>query len=401
MLCMLSATSCVNDEYAGGQTEQTEHVTVNLNFRVGNTETDAAEPENQLESIRVYVFDDNEAEPQLLGYHHATVGSGVTTYDFPIELGLRRSQAGRQCRFYIIANESRAGGLHLPDNTGSFTFPDAERNGTDGTWAFKNGAGITPAELRSLRFNGLPEYGERLPMAVEESRTVSHNQQCDFKLIRSVAKLSLYFAKTGTGELYMDRGMYLYNVPKEGYLFPQESLTESNIGSIENEETDLNVEEKPDSEHGRGGKELLAPAYLEGGTTPAHKNVIIKNYPLEGEPGGKPNPDNYQLLPQKPIYMFAHYTGVENPTGTGTVETDKGYYVKFLFHMHENSDDDGGDNEYPDHDGEIHRVFLPKVSANDDVSVFSRIYMKGYIKLELHWMVKQWSDGGGGDITFN
>lgn len=144
-----------------------------------------------------------------------------------------------------------------------------------------------------------------------------------------MAKLSLYFAKYGAGELYIDRGIYLYNVPEEGYLFPPTSLTQDNIGIIGNQETDPGKAEAPDSNHQRGGKELLPPSYTGSGTTPAHTNAITAEYPLTG--GGTENTGNYQLLPAKPIYMFAHYTGVTNGTGTGTVETDKGYYVKFLF----------------------------------------------------------------------
>ena len=401
--CVLSVASCVNDGYEDGKMES-ENVTVNLNFKAGDikVETDGTVAENRLNSIRVYVFNGDGEDARLLGYHHekAIPGNSVE-YSFPIELGLKQSQTGQKCRFYIVANEDEAGGLHLPDDdTGPFSFPEATRDEVDGAWSFKDGEDITPAELKSLRFNGLPSYGEPIPMAVEGSRTItSQNQQCEFILKRSVAKLCMYFAKTGGGELYMDRGMYLYNVPEEGYLFPQKTLTDNNIGAIGHTETDLDTEEKPDSEHQRGGKELLVPNYLDGTTTPAHKNEITKGYPLKGEPSG-PDPDNYQMLPAEPVYMFAHYTGVENPTGAGIAGTDRGYYVKLLFHMHESNDAEDGDGEYENHDGKIHRVFLPKIEANDEVRLFSHIYMKGYIELQLHWMVAGWQTGGG-DIVFN
>lgn len=410
IVCLFAATSCITDDLgddsptAGGN----EHVTVNMTFQAKDAgiATDASNPENQLKSIRVYVFDSDKAEASLLGYHHVDLGGqpATATYKFSIKLNLRKDQLAQNCRFYIIANENYAGGLQLADGTSPFTLPEATWDDTkeEWNWAAESNR-ITPTDFPNLRFTQLPEYGtdgSPLPMAVAESRSIaSMGQKCEFVLQRSVAKLSLYFTKTGAGELYMDRGMYLYNVPKEGYLFPQESLRENDI-TIGNEETDLDVEETPDSEHKRGGRELLAPAYQTDGLTPAHKNGITKDYPLEGEPGGIPNPDNYQLLPEKPVYMFAHYTGVNNSTGTGVAGTDKGYYVKLLFHMHESNDEEGGDNEYPDHDGKIHRVFLPKVDANDEVRVFSRIYMKGYIELQLHWMVAEWQTGGG-DIDFN
>lgn len=404
IVCIFAATSCITDDLgddtptSGGN----EHVTVNLTFQAKDVSiaTDANNPENQLKSIRVYVFDNNDANANLLGYHYADLGtSTVATYKFSIKLNLRQKDLTKDCYFYIIANENFAKVTNA-EEVKPISFPAAAWDETEEEWKWENMSTTTnPATLSALRFNTLPMYGENPPMAVAEARSIaSMSQHCEFILQRSVAKLCLYFAKTGAGELYMDRGMYLYNTPKEGYLFPQESLTANNIGEITHEETNLGEVETPDSDHGRGGQELLAPSYQSGTTTPAHTNEIDKNYPLGGEPDG-PHPDNYQLLPEKPVYMFAHYTGVANSTGTGVAGTDKGYYVKLLFHMHENNDADGGEDEAPNHDGEIYRVFLPKVDANDEVRIFSRIYMKGYIELQLHWMVADWQTGGG-DIEF-
>lgn len=396
MLCMLSAVSCVNDEYAGGQTEQTEHVTVNLNFKARNVpvETDATKPENQLKSIRVYIFDNDDDNPQLLGYHHATIDNDAVTCNFPIQLSLKRNQEGSTCRFYIIANEEQAKGLYLPDNTsGTFTFPEAERSETDGTWAFKDSTHITPEQLKSLRFNTLPQYGGQLPMALEEAKTVSHNQQFDFTLIRSVAKLSLYFAKYGAGQAYMGRGMYLYNIPEYGFLFPNGELSyiETNYEEDENGNN-------TDSYNQNGGKVILkAGAKTEEDENNSSKidiNEIEKDVSKLG--GGAGNHANYDLIPTEPVYLYAHPQG-KDPGDDVLDENEKtdGYMLKVLVHLHE-TDEDGD----PDHKGEIYKVYLPKVQANHAIEVYSVFRMKSYVEIpDLHWMILPWNDKGG-DIVF-
>lgn len=404
ILCLLSVCSCAGNEHDEGMVDSNGRVTVTLSFKARDVQAgeDVGAPENQLSTIRVYVFDRNGQDVSLLGYHHAEIQENKSTYNFDMELNMTKDNMGETCWFYIIANEGSAKGLYLPGSSG-FSFPEANQD-ENGIWSFTDGETISPEGLRDLRFNGLPEYGDDggiLPMAAEVSQKItSMHQQCKFELQRSVAKLSLFFVKTGSGELYMDRGMYLYNIPEEGFLFPRTDLESSGL-RIGNHETNLDQEEGPDDNHQRGGLELLEPAYNAGTTTPSHTNEITKTFPLGGENPDRPDPKNYELLPEKPIYMFAHYTGTADKTGKGDPNKDKGYYVKFLFHMHESNDGEGGSGEYPDHDGEIHRVFLPKVDANDDIRIFSRIYMKGYIELQLHWAVGRWTDGGGGNIDFN
>lgn len=411
----MQAASCVNDEYGQDSITPEERVVVNLFFTTAQTAAgndplpDAGNPENQIKSLRVYIFSGSE----LVGYQPKTdIPENTASKTLEMQLCLSNKSIpneGYPCTFYIITNEDAAGGLKSEGSTtADYTLPEPTQDTATRTWKLPEGT--TEATFKNIKFTRLPEAAlvdgstqsytnALLPMtAIHTENIKKSTQEITIPLQRSVAKLSLYFAKYGTGELYIDRGIYLYNVPEEGYLFPPTSLTQDNIGTIENQETDPGKAEAPDSNHQRGGKELLPPSYTGSGTTPAHTNAITAEYPLTG--GGTENTGNYQLLPAKPIYMFAHYTGVTNGTGTGTVETDKGYYVKFLFHKHENNDDEGGNSEYDKHDGEIYRIFLPEVNANDEVQVFSRIYMKGYIELQLHWMVAAWKTGGG-DIDFN
>ena len=91
-------------------------------------------------------------------------------------------------------------------------------------------------------------------MTGKTSKTVSANSTVQITLMRSVAKLNLYFSKVGvdTDILYLGRGLYLYNVPQYGYLFPRNNYE----GSFNNLETDDG--EKSDSWlHQKGGMVIL------------------------------------------------------------------------------------------------------------------------------------------------
>ena len=143
-------------------------------------------------------------------------------------------------RFYFIVNEKEAGDLKT-DNREAFTaFPEPELL-SDGTWNFKKMT-LTEDDLKKLTFTKLPEatlqtgapdaidetgktyQSPRLPMTavVAPSYRMSSNlPPIEVELLRSVGKLTFRFSKTGQGALFMGRGMYLYNVPQYGYLFPK------------------------------------------------------------------------------------------------------------------------------------------------------------------------------------
>lgn len=399
MLCMLSAASCVNDEYAGEKEGQTERVTVDLNFKVGGvaTETDGTDPENRLKSIRVYVFDNNGADARLLGFFYSgEIVKDVAEYSFPIELGLKRSQTGQRCYFYIVANEKQAGDLYLSDKADSpFTLPEAAWNGEDGAWSWK-GENITPVQIKELVFKTLPDFGSALPMAVEGVQTISsQNRHCTFILQRSVAKLNLYFAKYGAGQAFMGRGMYLYNIPEYGFLFPKAGDFTVGTTYKEDEETG----DDSDSPNQNGGKVILpAGAKTVADETKPDKidiNEITKD--VAKLQGGADNLDNYDLFPQHPVYLYAHPQGKDK--GEDVLDDQNntdGYQLKLLVHLHEV----GEDGDLTDHTGEIYNVYLPKVQANQSMNVLSVFRMKSYIEIpELHWMILPWNQKGG-DIVF-
>lgn len=94
--------------------------------------------------------------------------------------------------------------------------------------------------------------------------TVTHdNQEINLELKRSIAKLQLYFAKAdvadaGEGQLYMGRGLYLYNMPKYGYLFPKEKYEYTgDFNCLEG------AGESFDSKNQKNGKVILGAGWPE------------------------------------------------------------------------------------------------------------------------------------------
>ena len=138
--------------------------------------------------------------------------------------------------FYAIANEGSAEGLK--------SLPAAVYDSETGRYVWTDDKEITQRELLELTFSGLPESkltegdpaakdetGKKysssiLPMAVKQEVVITkETENLTLPLRRSLGKMELYFAKGGIGEgdLYIGRGVYLYNIPTKGYLFPQDA----------------------------------------------------------------------------------------------------------------------------------------------------------------------------------
>lgn len=201
-------------------------------------ESDEGNNENLIRTVRVYVFDGSDGS--LTGYHHADLSDkNVTEKSFNIRLGFSRHTIpadGHTCLFYAIANEGSAEGLK--------SLPAAVYDSETGRYVWTDDKEITQRELLELTFSGLPESkltegdpaakdetGKKysssiLPMAVKQEVVITkETENLTLPLRRSVGKMELYFAKGGIGEgdLYIGRGVYLYNIPTKGYLFPQDA----------------------------------------------------------------------------------------------------------------------------------------------------------------------------------
>ena len=373
------------------------------------------ENEYKIQTLRMYVFSDDE---KLLGYHYVdnTTGDQQTvTFTMKLPTGTHT--------FYTIANENAAGGLKI-NNTGdtAYNLPGS----TDATEVDLETLTVTPDDLESLTFSTLPaatylsggetnskdETGKKytsplLPMVSKYTQQVTPNGSVSISLTRSVAKMKFYFTTTGVGDCYMGRGLYLYNEPKYGYLFPCNTYSEL-IGRKEAESAPSDWDTDPDYQdshlHQLNGRVILNSGWPDepesyGDTEHTEQMEGLDINLIEADINDPTNPQ-YEHLPQKSFYLFANpniSTGQlrEDVVVSATKPVGDGYYLKILVHQH------GADQTGVElHKGERFYLPLPAVKANDCLSIYSVVTLDGHITLTPHWMIQEWQEGGG-SIEFN
>lgn len=414
-ICMFAATAgimtaCAPDGQEGMFPGKGEPVTVKFSIDTRGAGADSFD--SQVKTLRVYAFQDGSP----VGYYYG--GEDVQTHIFEWKL------PQGEVWFYAVANEQAAGEL-LSENKGDiFVLPGETAGGVRPV----EGLEVTPDKLESLTFGRLPEaeyvsggtetgkdetekqYRSAIvPMTGKHRETVTHdNQEINLVLKRSVAKLNLYFAKAdvadaGAGQLYMGRGLYLYNMPEYGYLFPKEKYEYTgNFNCLEG------AGESSDSKNQKNGKVILSAGWpgepenapQEG--TPEYeeyeRNLREKTHINEIKAlahAGNADTDNFQWIPAKPVYLFANPNGIadrypDNPSA----EESKGYYLKILSHEHK-----VGSDGMEGHEGDMQYVALPPVEANTNLRLFSVISMHGHVGVTAHWMIVPWEPGGG-DVVF-
>ena len=111
---------------------------------------------------------------------------------------------------------------------------------------------------------------------------------------------------------------------------------------------------------------------------------------------GNTDPEQFQWMPAKPVYLFANPNGIADlypsaPAG----DKEKGYYLKILSHEHK-----VGSDGTEGHEADMQYVALPEVEANMNLRLFSVISMHGHVAMTAHWMIVPWEPGGG-DVEFN
>lgn len=375
------------------------------------------ENEYRIQTLRMYVFSD---DGKLLGYHYVdnTTGDQQTvTFTLKLPTGTHT--------FYTIANENAAGGLKI-NNTGdtAYNLPGS----TDATEVDLETLTVTPDDLESLTFSTLPaatylsggdtnskdETDKKytsplLPMVSKYTQQVTPNGSVSISLTRSVAKMKFYFTTTGVGDCYMGRGLYLYNEPEYGYLFPRDTYS----GGIIRQEA--RIDTRPDDYQND-------PFYKDSYINQLNGRIILNcGWPdepesyTESEYEGQmqqldinlieadindPDSVQYEHLPQKSFYLFANpniSTGQlrEDVVVSATRPIGDGYYLKILVHQH------GVDQTGVElHKGEKFYLPLPAVKANDRLSIYSVVTLDGHITLTPHWMIQEWQEGGG-SIEFN
>lgn len=393
-----------------------ETVRITIQTRAnGENILELEENEYKIQTLRMYVFSDDE---KLLGYHYVdnTTGDQQTvTFTMKLPTGTHT--------FYTIANENAAGGLKI-NNTGdtAYNLPGS----TDATEVDLETLTVTPDDLESLTFSTLPaatylsggetnskdETGKKytsplLPMVSKYTQQVTPNGSVSISLTRSVAKMKFYFTTTGVGDCYMGRGLYLYNEPEYGYLFPCNTYSEL-IGRREAESAPSDWDTDPDYQdshlHQLNGRVILnsgwpdePESYSDTEHTEQMKGLDINL--IEADINDPTNPQ-YEHLPQKSFYLFANpniSTGQlrEDVVVSATKPVGDGYYLKILVHQH------GADQTGVElHKGERFYLPLPAVKANDCLSIYSVVTLDGHITLTPHWMIQEWQEGGG-SIEFN
>lgn len=405
MACLLACSS-EEDNMETGMSGNPVNVTLEVSTRADVT-SELEAPESEIQTLRIYAFQENE----LVGYHY--MGNSSTGASGTVSCIMRLPSG--EVTFYTIANEAAAGGLKQ-GNGNDYTLPSPK---TDNPQPELDQISVTPDELKQITFSTLPEAvlttnnsdekdenkktykGAALPMATEYKATVSKDGKVSITLKRSVAKLNLYFSKLGvnTDTLYLGRGLYLYNVPQYGYLFPGNTYK----GNFNHQEQDGG--ESFDSEqYQKGGQVILRSGWpkepADGSATEenlqkTHINEIKK---FNNTPGGDDNLELFQHMPGRPVYLFANPNEItatdhlpSNPAG----DTNKGYYLKIMAHMHR-----ANETGNAEHKGKVFYVSLPSVEANDNIEVSSTIIVDGFIGIIPHWKITPWVEGGA-DIEFD
>lgn len=410
----LFACSDDSPEQKPDGTMETVRITIQTRAN-GENILELEENEYKIQTLRMYVFSDDE---KLLGYHYVdnTTGDQQTvTFTMKLPTGTHT--------FYTIANENAAGGLKI-NNTGdtAYNLPGS----TDATEVDLETLTVTPDDLESLTFSTLPaatylsggetnskdETGKKytsplLPMVSKYIQQVTPNGSVSISLTRSVAKMKFYFTTTGVGDCYMGRGLYLYNEPKYGYLFPCNTYSEL-IGRKEAESAPSDWDTDPDYQdshlHQLNGRVILNSGWPDepesyGDTEHTEQMEGLDINLIEADINDPTNPQ-YEHLPQKSFYLFANpniSTGQlrEDVVVSATKPVGDGYYLKILVHQH------GADQTGVElHKGERFYLPLPAVKANDCLSIYSVVTLDGHITLTPHWMIQEWQEGGG-SIEFN
>lgn len=405
MACLLACSS-EKDNMETGMSGNPVNVTLEVSTRADVT-SELEAPESEIQTLRIYAFQ----ESKLVGYHY--MGNSSTGASGTVSCTMRLPSG--EVTFYTIANEAAAGGLKQ-GNENDYTLPDPK---TDNPQPELDQISVTPDELKQITFSTLPEAelttnnsdekdennkkykGAVLPMATEYKATVSKNGTVRITLKRSVAKLNLYFSKLGVSidQLYLGRGLYLYNVPQYGYLFPGNKYT----GDFNHQEQD-NGESSDSHQHQKGGQVILRSGWPEepadGSATEedlqqTHINKITK---FNNTPEGDDNLELFQHMPGRPVYLFANpneITATDHLPSNPASDANKGYYLKIMAHMHR-----ANETGNAEHKGKVFYVSLPPVEANDNIEVSSTIIVDGFIGIIPHWKITPWVEGGA-DIEFD
>lgn len=415
LVCPLFLWACSEDGIGGDAGGDVKSVRITVRTRANESETEnpTEQRESEIRTLRIYVFKDNS---ELVGYTFGDY-SGISQTESTLVMKLPAGNLS----FFAIANEATVGELKK-ENAEIYALPGP----TDGTEVNLKDLGrqISPEILQSLTFSELPEaeyieggdiggkdemgkiyHSPYLPMTGLRIQHVVSNSSVNISLTRSVAKMKLYFSMSGVGECYMGRGLYLYNEPKFGYLFPRDIYR----GEIDRREATVatrpagwesNSFYNDSYVHQLNGRVILGSGWPEEPETygeSEHEANFVKLdiNKIEADVNDPGNPQ-YDLMPEKSFYLFANSNRIgEKPAVTAARPEGDGYYLKILVHQH-----GAGQSGAELHKGEVFYLSMPAVDANDRISVYSVVTLDGHIDITPHWLISEWQTGGG-EIEFN
>ena len=352
---LLTFTACSSDDLEDAASSK-ELFDVNLSI---STRVTADDPESQIKSLKVFAFD---GERLVSRYEKANI-TGIE-HSFTMQL------PEEFITFYVIANENAAGELKK-ENAETFNFSTANKK----------------TDLEAITFSSLPGdvANKGIPMTAIYTTPAKVDRKTPIvidNLKRSIAKLNIYVVKKGSesAHAYMNRGIYLYNEPKYGYLFAEKSLYKDPVYNHRESEAGTQT----DGNNQKGGKVVFSAEWKnEKIPTEAElsksKNEIKKLH----SPGMTQDANNFEFI--QSTYLFA------NPNGERiTEEKANAYYIKV-----------GWTRQYSDQGTMIidtpqtASIYLPTVNANDNLNFFAYISVTSTAINKFNWFVSPWAEGGG------
>ena len=352
---LLTFTACSSDDLEDAASSK-ELFDVNLSI---STRVTADDPESQIKSLKVFAFD---GERLVSRYEKANI-TGIE-HSFTMQL------PEEFITFYVIANENAAGELKK-ENAETFNLSTANKK----------------TDLEAITFSSLPGdvANKGIPMTAIYTTPAKVDRKTPIvidNLKRSIAKLNIYVVKKGSesAHAYMNRGIYLYNEPKYGYLFAEKSLYKDPVYNHRESETGTQT----DGNNQKDGKVILS-AYWKDDTNkqPILENEIDSIFKLNMEQ----IPSNYQKLNKETIYLFANPNdGKINETKANAYCLKFGWTEKYI-----------GTGAQEVTDTPTTSIYLPIVNANDNIQFFAYISVTSHLFMDFNWHVSTWVNAGSGD----
>lgn len=346
LLAILTASftvSCTLDEENRSGKTKSAMIEINV-MPEGMTKSDPTAQEETISTLRIYAFLGNKQ----VGSHFRT--NVVAGEPFYMDLALPE-EGVYMVDFYVIAN-----GEYMLYESGSVTFKDE----------------MSIAELQAIKYTG---FSDVMPLYTIKKDTIDvknvaadpniaeghegHiilNDKVAFQLGRSLAKISMYAAKSeemSTTPQVLSATLLSGGTRKYSYLFPQESSILNDIPSMESDQVILSTSVDITREIEQGS---------EAQKDPQNYNLIFADHYLPEVTFGTPSWDQSSGNPRE-VVLYIEYT--TTPGG----EINNAY------------------------------VYLPPIVRNTHYKICTLISADG--KITLNYEVEDWITNNTEELTFD